>query len=71
MNRLTLDKIKDLTKCDGYEILKSEKIEFNNKVNFYKYIEEDDGFHEGSGRATLKSKMTIATLYFYETPRIY
>ena len=66
-----LEIIKNTLHCDEYEILKSEKIEFNNKVNFYKYIEEDDGFHEGYGRATLKSKVTIATLYFYVTPCVY
>ncbi len=70
MTKNDLEKIKEFLHCDEYEILESEKHNFNKKVNFYEYIEDDDGFHEGYGRATLKSKMTIATLYFYETPSI-
>ena len=64
MNRLALDKIKDLTKCDGYEILESDKEGFDNKVRFYFLIDFYDGFDEGP--IILKRPITKFVIYTKE-----
>ena len=64
MKKEQLEKIKDITKSDGYEILESDKEGFDNKVRFYFLIDFYDGFDEGP--IILKRPITKFVIYTKE-----